>query len=71
MTEDQIKAIPRRTAEQVLVAVPGGPGYEHRVLLAVEIAMNEEWWRGYWASGREMAHQEELGPKAPAFAPQQ
>jgi hypothetical protein len=49
MTEEQLDKIKRRAADQVLIDVPGGVGYEQRVLIAVEAAMNEEWWRGYYA----------------------
>lgn len=49
MTEEQLAALPRRTAGEILAAIPGGPGYDDRVLLAVEGAMNLEWWRGYYA----------------------
>lgn len=49
MTRDELAKIPRLTADQVLAGVPGGVGYEHRVLLAVECAMNIEWWRGFYA----------------------
>jgi hypothetical protein len=41
---------PRQTAHQVLVNVAGGPGYFDRQVLAVEVVMNEEWWRGYAAA---------------------
>lgn len=49
MTRDQIDAIPRVEARQLLARVPAGPRYDDRVLLAVEQAMNLEWWRGYHA----------------------
>lgn len=48
MTKEQIDAIPRVEARQLLARVPAGHGYDDRVLLAVEQAMNMEWWRGYW-----------------------
>jgi len=50
MTRDQLDATPQQTAQQVLVSVPGGPGYDARVLVAVEQAMNLEWWRGYYTA---------------------
>jgi hypothetical protein len=49
MTKEQIDAIPRKEARQILAQIPGGPGYDDRVLLAVEQALNLEWWRGYHA----------------------
>jgi hypothetical protein len=49
MTLDELTAIPRKNAEEVLIGVPGGQGYEQRVKVAVEVAMNIEWWRGYHA----------------------
>lgn len=48
MTEEQLAAIPRRTADEILTMIPGGPGYDHRVRLAMEVAMIVEWWRGYY-----------------------
>ena len=54
MEREQIDAIPRVGARQLLARVPAGPGYDDRVLLAVEQAMNLEWWRGYHAGKREM-----------------
>lgn len=41
--------VPRRTAEQIVASVPLGRGVEERIILAIEVAMNEEWWRGYYA----------------------
>ncbi len=41
--------MPLRTAQEILNAIPGGPGYEARVELALEVAMNTEWWRGFYA----------------------
>ena len=49
MTKEQIDAIPRVEARQLLARIPAGRGYDDRVLLAVEVAMNLEWWRGYHA----------------------
>lgn len=49
MTPQHLAQTQRRTAEQVMASVPLGPGVEQRTRLAVEIAMNEEWWRGYYA----------------------
>lgn len=49
MKRSDLDKIPRRSAEDVLIGVPGGQGYEARVMLAVEAAMSEEWWRGYYA----------------------
>jgi hypothetical protein len=50
MTKEQLAASPRQTAHELLTAIPGGPGYERRVELAVESALNVEWWRGYHAA---------------------
>ena len=50
MTREQIDAIPRKEARQLLASIPAGQGYDNRVLLAVEQAMNLEWWRGYYAA---------------------
>lgn len=49
MTKEQIDAIPRKDARQWLAQVEAGSGYDDRVLLAIEQAMNLEWWRGYYA----------------------
>ena len=50
MTKEQIDAIPRIEAETLLAQIPGGRGYDWRVTMAVERAMNLEWWRGYWSA---------------------
>jgi len=51
MLKEQIDAIPRVEARQLLARIPAGDGrYDDRVLLAVEQAMNLEWWRGYYAA---------------------
>jgi hypothetical protein len=50
MTKEEIDAISRKTARQVMASVPAGRGYDDRLLLAVEQAMNLEWWRGYHAA---------------------
>ncbi len=50
MTKEQIEAIPRKEARQLLASIPAGNGYDDRVLVAVEQAMNTEWWRGYHAA---------------------
>lgn len=44
---------PRKEARQLLAEIPGGPGYDNRVVLAVECAMNLEWWRGHHSAGRD------------------
>jgi hypothetical protein len=49
MNEEELTKMPRQTARDILTAIPGGPGYEARVELALEVAMNTEWWRGYYA----------------------
>lgn len=50
MTKEEIDAIPRRTAREILASVPGGRGYDDRVMAAIEQAMNLEWWRGWHAA---------------------
>jgi hypothetical protein len=50
MTKEEIDAIPRKEARQLLAQIPMGRGYDDRVVLAVEQAMNLEWWRGYHAA---------------------
>lgn len=52
MTKEQIDAIPRKEARQLLAEIPFGVGYDDRILLAVEQALNLEWWRGYHAALR-------------------
>jgi hypothetical protein len=52
MTKEEIDAIPRVEARLLLARIPMGRGYDDRVLLAVEQAMNLEWWRGYHAASR-------------------
>ena len=49
MTKEQLDQLPRRTASEVITAVPGGRRYEERVEVAVEAWANEEWWRGFYA----------------------
>lgn len=58
MTKEQIDAIPRKKARELLASIPGGRGYDDRVLLAVEQAMNLEWWRGYHAAALSNGHRE-------------
>lgn len=41
---------PRLTAREVLIGVAGGLGYYERQVVAVEVAMNNEWWLGYAAA---------------------
>jgi hypothetical protein len=50
MTKEEIHAIPRKEARQLLAQIPLGRGFDDRLLLAVEQAMNLEWWRGYHAA---------------------
>jgi hypothetical protein len=50
MTREELAATPRKTAEEVILSVPLGPGTEQRTRVAVESAMNTEWWRGYRAA---------------------
>lgn len=52
MKKEQLDAIPRVEARQLLARIPAGNGYDDRVLVAVEQAMNLEWWRGYYAGLR-------------------
>lgn len=52
MTKEETYRIERKTASQV-VEIPPGPDASKRMLLAVEQAMNLEWWRGYWAAKAE------------------
>lgn len=49
MTPQTLATIRRKTATEVIESVPLGPGVSHRINIAVEVAMNEEWWRGYYA----------------------
>lgn len=49
MTKEQVDAIPRKEAGDIIASVPAGRGYDDRVTLAVAVAMNLEWWRGYYA----------------------
>ena len=46
MTKDQLDQISRVEARQLIARIPAGLKYEDRVILAVEVAMNQEWWRG-------------------------
>ena len=50
MTKEEIDAIPRKEARQLLAQIPLGRGFDDRLLLAVEQAMSLEWWRGYHAA---------------------
>lgn len=50
MLREEIDAIPRKEARELLASIPGGRGYDDRLLLAVEQAMNLEWWRGFYAA---------------------
>lgn len=59
MTEDELVKIPRRSPDEILNAIPGGPGYKQRVLLQLECHMNIEWWRGYHA-GRASVPQKDV-----------
>jgi hypothetical protein len=61
MTREQIAAIPRLTVDEMLAAIPAGPGYHDRQLAALESALNVQWWRGYH-SGHAAA---KAGTKAP------
>ena len=49
MNEEELTKMPKQTARDILNAIPGGRGYETRVEIALEVAMNTEWWRGFWA----------------------
>ena len=55
MTEEQLAAIKRRSALEHLVdAGVGVPTTSGRLEVAVEAAMNEEWWRGFYAGQKGM-----------------
>ena len=66
MDKKEIDAIPRIEARQLLARIPAGRGYDNRVLLAVEQAMNLEWWRGYWSAKSESAEYVLCYPGVPA-----
>lgn len=48
-TREQIAALPRRSAREIVALVAGGLGYHERLTIAIEEAINQEWWRGYFA----------------------
>lgn len=50
MDREQTFAIERKDARKLLAEIPMGKGYDDRVLLAIEQALNLEWWRGYYAA---------------------
>ena len=54
MTLDDLQKYPRKTARELLASVAAGRGYDDRLLIAVECAMNLEWWRGYNAAKLEV-----------------
>lgn len=62
MTPQFLAKIARRTAKEVIASVPLGPGVTDRMTIAAEMAMNEEWWRGYYA-GRGVV--DSTAPKQP------
>lgn len=62
MTRDQLLRTPRLTARELLASIPSGPGVDERILLAVEAALNHEWWRGYYS-----AKPETLTPQETAY----
>jgi hypothetical protein len=51
MTKEQLAALPRISAEELLMAISVAlsPSQEKQLLIAVEGAMSQEWWRGYHA----------------------
>jgi hypothetical protein len=49
MNREELEKIPRQEAAELLASIPAGPGYERRLLIAIECALNLEWWRGYYA----------------------
>lgn len=53
MTREELSAIPRKTAREILASIPGGRGYDDRVMVAIECAMNTEWWRGFHAGTKD------------------
>ena len=48
MTQEQLDAIQRMSASELLGELPDGP-QKRRLLLTLESALNIEWWRGYRA----------------------
>lgn len=50
MTEEELAAIPRRRAAEILASIPATDVYSlGRLLLAIETEMHAEWCRGYYA----------------------
>jgi hypothetical protein len=49
MIEEELAKSRRLSAREILSAIPGGHGHRKRVEFALEVAMNTEWWRGFWA----------------------
>lgn len=49
MTPQYLAQIPRLDAKDVIASVPLGRGVDDRLEIAVAVAMNAEWWRGYYA----------------------
>jgi hypothetical protein len=54
VTEDELAKIPRQSAQELSTAIPGGPGYHHRLLVALESHANVEWWRGYYEGRKQV-----------------
>ena len=46
MTKEAIAKMPRRTAADLFASVPDA----HQLLKAVEVELDAEWWRGYFAA---------------------
>jgi len=54
MTKAQLREMPRRTAAELLLALADGPE-KQRLLIAVECALNYEWWHGRYAKDSDEA----------------
>lgn len=52
MTEQELEKIKRKSAREWLISIPLGHGVDERQEVAIECAMNEEWWRGFHAGKR-------------------
>lgn len=62
MTPTQLAKVPRRDAARIIEdAQVGRVGGGDRLHLAIETALNEEWWRGFHAGQR--AYEHEGGPR--------
>ena len=50
MTRAQLAQCANETAADLFARVPMGKGYYERIEVAVETALNVQWWRGYYAA---------------------